>query len=92
MLVAPILESPGARQSAEESTTAADGLGGGERMASMVDRSVMVPGVSAEAAGSSGAEVGVTDTAPESGAGKSTVPEEQTVLPEASKGMVGHAV
>ena len=41
---------------------------------------------------SSGVEAGATDAAPESRAEKPVVPEEQTALPEASEGVVGHAV
>ena len=58
----------------------------------MADGSVMVPGAVAEVAGSSGAEAGVADAAPEAKAEKPIVLEEQTVLPEVSKGVVGHAI
>ena len=92
MPAAPVLESSGAQQPAEESTTVVGGLGGSKRLASTVDGSAMVPGAMAEAAVSSGAEAGVVDAALESGAGKPAVPEERMALPEASKGVVGHAV
>ena len=85
---APIPESPSAWQSVEESAATANGLGGGERLASTADGLATVPGATAEAAGSSGAEAGVTDVVPRAGAEKPVVPEEQMVLPEASKGMV----
>ena len=52
----------------------------------------MVLGAMVKAVGSSGAEAGVADTGPKSGVGKPTLPEEQTMLPKASKGMDGHAV
>ena len=52
----------------------------------------MVPGATAEAAGSSGAEAGVIDAAPKAGVEKPIVLEEQTALLEAPKGMVGHDV
>jgi len=76
----------------EESTAAADGLGGGERLVSMADGSATVPGATTEAAGSSGAEARVADAALEAGAEKSTMPKEHTALPKASKGVVRHAV
>ena len=76
----------------EESTTPAGGLGDGERLAPMADESVAVPGATAEAAGSSGAEAGVADAAPESRAEKPAVPGEQMALPEVSESMVGHVV
>ena len=58
----------------------------------MVDGSAMVPGAMAEAAGSSGAKAEVTDATPEARAEKPAVLEEQTALPEASKGVVRHAI
>ena len=61
-------------------------------MASTVDGSVMVPGATAKAAGSSRAEAGVAEATPEARAEKPVVPEEQAVLPKASIGLVGHAV
>ena len=56
--VDPIPESPGARRSVEESTAATGELGGGEKLASMVDESTTVPEATTEIAGSSGAEAG----------------------------------
>ena len=61
-------------------------------MASMVDGSAIVPKATTEVAGSSGAEAGVADAMPEARAKKPIVPKEQTVLPEASKGMIRRAV
>ena len=52
----------------------------------------MVPEATVEAASSSRAEAGVTDVAPKARAERPTVPEEQTTLPKASKGVVEHAV
>ena len=51
-----------------------------------------MPEVVVETVGSLGAEAGVANAALESRAEKPMVPEGQTVCPEASKGMVGHAV
>ena len=92
MLAAPILESLGARQSVEELAAVADGLGGGERLASRVDGSMMVPRAMVEAVGSSRVEAGVTDAALEVEVEKPAVPEEQMALPETPKGMVRHDV
>ena len=92
MPVDPVLKSPGARRPVEESTAAADELGGRERLASTADEPVVVPGATARATGSLEVEAGVADTMSESRAEKPVVPEEQTALPEASKGMVGQAV
>ena len=52
----------------------------------------VVLGAMVGAARSSDADAGVADAAPESGAEKPVVPEEQTTLPEALEGVVGHAV
>ena len=51
MLVAPIPESPGARQPTEESTATAGGLGGDEQLASTVDSSATMLGATTEATG-----------------------------------------
>ena len=51
-----------------------------------------MPKATVRTARSSGAEAGVAGIAPESRVEKSVVPEEQTALLEASKGMVGHVV
>ena len=84
-------ESPGARQPAVETTAAAGGLGGGERSASVEDGSETVHVNMVETAGAVGAKTGVASNAPESGVEKPAVLE-QTVLPKAPKGVVGHAV
>ena len=81
VLADPVPKSPGARRPAEKSTTAADELGGGERLASMVDELAAVPGATAGADGSSEAEAGVADAVLESRVEKPVVLEEQTVLP-----------
>ena len=87
-LADPILESPGARWPTEESTTAADGVGGGERLTMMVTDATETPG----AAKSLKAGAGATNVMPESRAGRPVVPKEQVALPEMSKGVVGHVV
>ena len=84
--------SSGARWPIEESTAAADVLGGGEQLAPTVDKSAAVPGAMVEAAGSLGVEAGVSHTAPESGAEEPVVLGEQMPLPEVLEGVVGHVV
>ena len=76
----------------EESTTPSTGLGSDERLASMVDGSAAVPQATAGIVESSRAEAGVAGVTLESRAEKPTVPKEQTTLPKASEGMVGHAI
>ena len=61
-------------------------------MASMADEPVAVLGATMGAAGPWKAEAGVADTTPESRSEKPIVPEEKSVLPKASEGVVGHAV
>ena len=73
-----IPESLGARQSAEESTSATGELGGGKQLASTVDGSVMVPRATTEATGPSAVNAGDANAAPESRAAKPIMPEEQT--------------
>ena len=90
--MAPVPESLGARQSVEESTAPVGGLGGGERLAPMVDGSAAVPRATAEAAGSSGAKAGVSHATSEFRMEKPMVLGEQTALPEVSEGMVRHVV
>ena len=92
MLANPVPKSPGARQPMKESTAAADELGGGERLASMVDEPATVPRATAGAAGSSEADAGVADAAPELGAEEPVEPKEQAALSEMSEGVVGRAV
>ena len=91
-LTDPILESQGVQQPAEESTAATDALDGSERLAAMADRSATKPMAIAEAAGSSKAVAGVANIASESMADKPVAPKEQTALPKASEGVVGHAI
>jgi len=55
-----VLESPGARWFSEDSTTAADGVGGGERSATMIGDSTAMPGATARAIESSKAEARAT--------------------------------
>ena len=76
----------------EESTALAGGLGGSERLVLTADGPAVVPGATVKATGSSIAEARVSRATPESRMEKPTVPGEQTVLPEVSEGMVGHAV
>lgn len=64
MPVDPIPESLGARQSAEELTTATGELGGGERLALMADELATVPEATTKTIGSSEAETGATDVTP----------------------------
>ena len=72
----PIPESPGARQPVEESTATASGLGAGEQLAPVMDSSAMMPGATMETVGSSAANAGDADAAPEFGAVKLVAPEE----------------
>ena len=70
MLADSVLESPGAQRFAEESTTAADGVGGGERLATTVGESTETLGAMAGAAESSKVEAGAVDvTMPNVGVG-----------------------
>ena len=91
MSAAPFSKSPGARQPAK-STVAAGELSADERLASTVDGSAAVPKAMVGTVGSLGVEAVVTSVTPESGAKNLAVPKEQTVLPEASEGMVGPAI
>ena len=76
MLADPVLKSLGARRPVEESTAAADVLGGGEWLSPTADGSTAMPGATEETTGSSEADAGVADAAPESGVGKSVGAEE----------------
>ena len=87
-----IPKSPSARQHAGEPVAAVGGLGGGEQLSSMVNKSATTPSAIAGTVGPSRVEVVVTNAAPESGAENLAVPKEQTALPEALKGMVGPAI
>ena len=73
-------------------TTTADGLGYREQLAPTADESAAVPRAVVGAAGSLEVDARVANAAPESATGKLMVPEEQTMLPESSGGMVGHVV
>ena len=61
-------------------------------MAPMANGSKAMPEVVVETTGTTRAEARVADTALESRAAKPAVLEEQMARPEASKGVVGHAV
>ena len=87
-----VLESPGARQFVKDSTTTADGVGGGERLATMVDDSTEMPGATVRAAKSLEAGAGAIDVVPESGAQMPASSEEQTARPEMPQGAVGRSV
>ena len=56
------------------------------------DRSATMPRAMAENTGSSAVNAGDASAAPESGAVRPVAPEEQTTPPEASQGMVEHAI
>ena len=86
--VAPMLGSPGARQPAEKSTTAAGGLGDGERSASVEDGSVTARKATVGTVGPSGAKTGATGIAPEYGSTELEAHEELMAPPEAVQGMV----
>ena len=84
-----VLESPGAQQPVEESTAAAGGLGGSERLVPTADGSVAMPGATVETAGSSTANAGDAGVAPKSGAARPVQPEEPNMLLETSEGVAG---
>ena len=90
--MAPILESPSARQSKEGSTAASGRLGKNEQVALTTDGSAAVLEATAGAAGSLGSEAGVASDAPESWAVKPVAAEDQTAPPKVSSGMVGPAI
>ena len=66
LLADSVRESPGARRFAEETTTATGGVGGEERLPTMMDDSGETPGAMARAARSSEAEAGAADAVSES--------------------------
>ena len=70
MPVDSVPESSGAQLFAEESTTAADGVGGGERLTTMAADVMESPGATAGSTESLEAGAGATNVAP-------VVPEEQ---------------
>ena len=88
MPIDPILESPGGRWPAEESTAAVGGLSDGEQLAPTADGSATVPGATTETTGSLAANAGDIGATPECGAAKPVVPEEQLAPPEASQSVV----
>lgn len=62
-----ILESSGTHWFMEDSTTAVDGVGGGERLASTAGNSMEMPGATTRTNESSKARVGAADVVLESG-------------------------
>ena len=84
--------SPGARQPAEESMTAAGGLGDGEQLASVKDRSATTREATASTARPLGSKTRAASTAPENRSTEAEAREEPTTPPEAAPGMVGPAV
>ena len=81
-------ESSGARRFVKDSTTAADGVGGGERSATTMGDSTKTPGATARATESLKAEARATEAMPESGAQGPTASEEQATHPEMPQGVV----
>jgi len=77
-----ILESLGSRQFAEDSTTTADGVGGGERLVMMVGDLTETSGATVRATKSSKVKVGATDVVLESEAQRPIAPEEQAACPK----------
>ena len=87
--LAPMSRSPGARQPAEDSTTAAGGLGHGERSALVGNESATIPKATVVAAKPLGAEARIASEAPKSGSTEPMAPSELKAPPEASWGVVG---
>ena len=85
-------ESPGTRRFVEDSTTAADGVGGGERLTTMTGDLTEMPGEVARAAESSKAEAKAARAMLESGAQRLAALEEQAARPKIPQGVVGHSV
>ena len=77
----PTPESSGARQPTEESTAPSAGLGGDERLVSMIDGSAAAPEATVGTTGSSGAEARLADVMPKSRVEKPAMTKEQMVLP-----------
>ena len=92
MPVDPIVESLGACQHAGEPIATVGGLGGSKQLLSMANESATASSTTGGTTGSSRVEAVVTSVTSESGAENLAVPKEQTALPEASEGMVGHAI
>ena len=76
MSVDPVLESTSARWPTKESTTAADELGGVERLASTADEPAAVPKATTGTAGSLEVETRIADAMPESRVEKPVMLEE----------------
>ena len=76
-------ESPSTHQFAEDSTTTADGVRGGEWLATTADESTTRATESFEA------EAGATNIMPESRVQRPASSEEQTTCPEMPQGVVG---
>ena len=83
-------ESPGVCQFVEDSTTATDGVRGGERLVTMADDSVETPGATMRAIESF--EAGAADAMAESRAQRPTASEERATCPEMPQGVVGRSV
>ena len=77
-----VLELSGARRFVEDSTTAADGVGGGERSATTTSDLIEMLGAIARATESSKVEVGDAGATPESRAQGPTASEEQAAHPK----------
>ena len=92
MLSDSVPESLGARWSTEESTAAAIGVGGGERLATTVVDATEMPRTTARAAKSSEAIAGAADVMPKSETHRLAASEEQAACPEMSQGVVGRSV
>ena len=90
MLVDSTQESLGAWWFMEESTTAAGGVEGGERLATTVGDLAETPGATVRMAESS--EVGATDVVSESEAQRPAASEEQSTCPEMPQGVVERSV
>ena len=88
----PVLESLGTRWPTEESTTAADGVGSEERLATTAANAMETPRATMGTAETSEVGAGATDVMPKSRAQRPAVSEEQTVCPEMSQGVVGRSV
>ena len=87
-----IPESPGAHQFAEDPATTADGVGGGDRLATMAGDLMETPGEMTRANESSEAGAGAVDVVPESRVHMPVALEEQVACPEMPRGMVGRFV
>ena len=76
----------------EESTTIADGVRGGERLATTANDSTEMPGAMARAPESSEVGAGAANVMLESRTQRPVASEERTTCPEMLWGMVGHFV